>query len=67
MSKYILNLEAPLLMHGSSLILSLVGYLCLNLNYVMANTIFLVVLFLGLLTFLYLDKNYQHNVSERKK
>ena len=59
--------RSVLLMHGSSLILSLVGYLCLNLNYVMANTIFLVVLLLGLLTFLYLEKNYQHNVSERKK
>ena len=59
--------RSVLLMHGSSLILSLVGYLCLNLNYVLANTIFLIVLLLGLLTFLFLEKNYQQKVSEMEK
>lgn len=59
--------RSVLMMHGTSLILSLVGYLCLNLDYILANTIFLVVLLTGLFTFLYLEKNYQPSITEAEK
>ncbi|MFQ6607975.1 MAG: MraY family glycosyltransferase [Fidelibacterota bacterium] len=59
--------RSVLLMHGSSLILSLVGYLCLNLNYVIANVIFLIVLLAGLFIFLYLENYYQAPISEIKE
>ena len=50
--------KAVLLMHGISLLLSMVGFLCINLPYIMANVVFVLVITLGILTFLELDKNY---------
>ena len=50
--------QAVLMMHGISLILSMVGFLCLNLSEIYANFIFLLVLSLGIITFIKLDKNY---------
>ena len=50
--------QAVLMMHGISLILSMIGFLCLNLSEIYANFIFLLVLSLGIITFIKLDKNY---------
>jgi hypothetical protein len=47
-----------LIMHGASLILSMVGFLCLNLPVVYANLIFALILFLGLSAFIELDQDY---------
>ena len=50
--------RAVLLMHGISLLLSMVGYLCINLPYIIANVVFSLVLLLGIFAFFELDKNY---------
>jgi len=50
--------HAVLMMHGTSLILSMVGFLCLNLPPVFANLIFGFVVLLGVATYLELDKKY---------
>jgi len=50
--------HAVLLMHSVSLILSMVGFLCLNLPPVFANSIFGLVILLGVATYLELDKRY---------
>ncbi|MBT7514781.1 MAG: undecaprenyl/decaprenyl-phosphate alpha-N-acetylglucosaminyl 1-phosphate transferase [Candidatus Marinimicrobia bacterium] len=50
--------HAVLIMHGASLILSMVGFLCLNLPVVYANLIFALILFLGLSAFIELDQDY---------
>ena len=50
--------RAVLLMHGISLLLSMVGYLCINLPYIIANVVFSLVLLLCIFAFFELDKNY---------
>ena len=51
--------RAVLLMHGVSLILSVVGYLCLNLPAFWANSIFLLLTGIAVFAFFILDKNYE--------
>jgi len=51
--------RAVLLMHGVSLILSVVGYLCLNLPAFLANSIFLILMSIAVSAFFILDKNYE--------
>ena len=46
-------------MHGTSLLLSMVGFLCLNLPALQANIIFGLIVLLGLGAFTILDQNYQ--------
>jgi len=50
--------RAVLAMHGVALLLSMIGYLCINLPYILANVVFGLVLLLGLLAIFVLDKNY---------
>ena len=50
--------RAVLLLHGISLTMSMVGYLCLNLNSFYANLIFILTLLFGMLALKKLDKNY---------
>ena len=50
--------HAVLLMHGVSLSMSMIGYLCLNLNTFYANLVFVLTLLFGLFTIIRLDKNY---------
>ena len=50
--------RAVLLLHGISLTMSMVGYLCLNLNSFYANLIFILTLLFGILALKKLDKNY---------
>ena len=50
--------EAVLLMHGASLIMSMAGYLCLNLDFIYANFIFLLILIFTVLGLIKLDRNY---------
>ena len=50
--------HAVLLMHGVSLAMSMIGYLCLNLNSTYANLIFILTLLFGILSLIRLDKNY---------
>ena len=50
--------HAVLLMHGVSLAMSMVGYLCLNLSSIYANLIFILTLLFGLFSLIRLDKNY---------
>jgi len=50
--------HAVLMMHGASLILSIVGFLCLNLPALFANFIFALIILLGIAVYIELDKNY---------
>ena len=50
--------HSVLIMHGVSLIMSMVGYLCLNLPILFANIVFCLALSLGVAAFLELDKDY---------
>ena len=50
--------RAVLSMHGVSLAMSMIGYLCLNLNSIYANLIFILTLLFGLFSLFRLDKNY---------
>ena len=50
--------HAVLLMHGVSLAMSMIGYLCLNLDSIYANLIFILTLLFGLSLLIRLDKNY---------
>lgn len=50
--------RAVLMMHGISLIVSMIGILCLNLSGTYANFIFLLIIIFGILAFIKLDKNY---------
>ncbi|MBA66167.1 MAG: hypothetical protein CMG55_10240 [Candidatus Marinimicrobia bacterium] len=50
--------HAVLTMHGVSLIMSMVGYLCLNLPSVFANIVFLQTLLLAIFMIIKLDNNY---------
>ena len=47
-----------LIMHGISLVMSMVGYLCLNLNAIYSNIIFILSIMLGLIAFMELEKEY---------
>ncbi len=50
--------HAVLMMHGLCLIMSMIGYLCLNLNLFYANLIFVVILLFGVISLIWLDSNY---------
>lgn len=50
--------HSVLALHGISLIMSMVGYLCLNLSIIAANIIFLLTIILGVVLFLKLDIGY---------
>ncbi len=50
--------HAVLIMHGASLLLSMVGFLCLNLPVLTANIIFGLIVLLGIAAFYELDQNY---------
>ena len=51
--------HAVLIMHGTSLLLSMVGFLCLNLPVLYANIIFGLIVLLGIAAYIELDRNYQ--------
>ena len=58
------NLNIPinhsvLIIHGISLVMSMIGYLCLNLSILNANIIFIFTIVIGALAFIKLDKNYK--------
>ena len=50
--------HAVLLMHGVSLSMSMIGYLCLNLQSLYANLVFVLTLLFGVFSIIRLDKNY---------
>ena len=50
--------HSVLIMHGASLVMSLIGYLCLNLNMLFSNFIFLFTLFLAISVIIILDKDF---------
>tara|TARA_B100001250_G_scaffold409562_1_gene434133 strand:- start:383 stop:1432 length:1050 start_codon:yes stop_codon:yes gene_type:complete len=50
--------HSVLMMHGISLVLSMIGYLCLNLQAIYSNIIFMISLLLGFLAFIELDRDY---------
>ena len=50
--------QAVLLMHGTSLTMSMTGYLCLNLNFIYANFIFFLITLFTVLGLIRLDRDY---------
>tara|TARA_B100000427_G_C15512138_1_gene596713 strand:- start:1653 stop:2702 length:1050 start_codon:yes stop_codon:yes gene_type:complete len=50
--------HAVLLIHGISLTMSMIGYLCLNLHSAYANLVFVLTLLFGVFAIIRLDKNY---------
>ena len=50
--------HAVLVMHGVSLIMSMVGYLCLSLPTIYANIVLCLAIFFGMAAYLELDRNY---------
>jgi UDP-GlcNAc:undecaprenyl-phosphate/decaprenyl-phosphate GlcNAc-1-phosphate transferase len=50
--------HSVLMMHGVSLVLSMIGYLCLNLPANYSNIIFMLSVLLGILAFIELDRDY---------
>ena len=50
--------HSVLILHGISLVMSMVGYLCLNLPVIFANVVFSLTMLLGLTILYELDKNY---------
>lgn len=50
--------RAVLILHVGSVILSIIGFLCLNMEYHLANTIFLLILLLGLGTIVFLERKF---------
>ena len=50
--------HSVLMMHGVSLVLSMIGFLCLNLQAIYSNIIFMTSLLLGILAFIELDRDY---------
>ncbi len=50
--------HAVLIMHGVSLAMSIIGYLCLNLNSSYANFVFILTLLFGTFAIIRLDKDY---------
>ena len=57
--------HSVLIMHGASLVMSLIGYLCLNLNMLFSNFIFLFTLFLAISVIIILDKDFPLNQFKR--
>ena len=51
--------RSVLTLHGMSLVMSMVGYLCLNLPVFFANVVFFLTITLGIVIFLVLDINYK--------
>ena len=51
--------HSVLVLHGASFIMSIVGYLCLNLSVMYSNIVFLLTILLGAVFFFELDKNYK--------
>ena len=51
--------RSVLILHGASLFMSIIGYLCLNLSIINANIIFSLTSFLGLFVIITLDKKYK--------
>ncbi len=51
--------HSVLIIHGISLVMSMIGYLCLNLSILNANIIFIFTIVIGALAFIKLDKNYK--------
>ena len=50
--------HSVLIIHGVSLVMSMIGYLCLNLSTINANLIFASSILIGVAAFIKLDKNY---------
>ena len=50
--------HSVLIIHGVSLVMSMIGYLCLNLPSLNANLIFFSSILIGIVAFIKLDKNY---------
>ena len=50
--------HSVLIIHGVSLAMSMIGYLCLNLSTLNANLIFISSILIGIVAFIKLDKNY---------
>ena len=50
--------HSVLIIHGVSLVMSMIGYLCLNLSTLNANLIFFSSILIGIVAFIKLDKNY---------
>ena len=50
--------HSVLIIHGVSLVMSMIGYLCLNLPTLNANLIFFSSILIGIVAFIKLDKNY---------
>lgn len=50
--------HSVLIIHGVSLVMSMIGYLCLNLSTIDANLIFSSSILIGVAAFIKLDKNY---------
>ena len=50
--------HSVLIIHGVSLAMSMIGYLCLNLSTLNANLIFFSSILIGIVAFIKLDKNY---------
>ncbi len=51
--------HSVLMMHGVSLVMSMIGYLCLNLEAFYSNIIFMISIFLGIIAFIELEKDYK--------
>ena len=50
--------QSVLIIHGVSLVMSMIGYLCLNLSILFANIIFILTIMLGCIAFFKLDNKY---------
>ena len=51
--------HSVLIMHGASLVMSMIGYLCLNLNMFFSNLIFLFTILLAIFGIIILDRDFQ--------
>jgi UDP-GlcNAc:undecaprenyl-phosphate GlcNAc-1-phosphate transferase len=50
--------QSVLIIHGVSIVMSMIGYLCLNLSVLIANFVFMLTIILGAVAIFVLDKNY---------
>ncbi len=50
--------RSVLILHGMSLVMSMIGFLCLNLPVLFANIVFFLTIILGIIIFIELDNNY---------
>ena len=50
--------HSVLVLHGISLVMSMIGFLCLNLPVLYANVVFCLTIFLGIVIFFELDNNF---------